>query len=202
MRNTKILRMVQLAVLIALILIMAFTNIGYIKAGVIEISLIMIPVVIGSMVMGAGAGAILGLVFGLTSFYQCFGMSAFGAVLLGINPFLTFLVCVVPRVLAGWLPGLIFKAMMKVDKTKTVSYFVCGLLGAFFNTLFFTSLLLLCFWKTDYIQSLCTTLNATNVFAFVIAFVGLNGALEMPASCVAGGMVSKALSKAKINKLS
>ena len=92
-------RMVQLAILTAIILLMAFTPIGYLHFGIIEITLIMIPVIIGAIVLGPGAGAFLGGMFGLTSFIQCFGMSGFGAALLSIQPVLTFLVCMIPRIL-------------------------------------------------------------------------------------------------------
>ena len=99
MKNKKTLEMVQMAVLIAIILIMAITPLGYLRTGGLEISLMTVPVVIGAMSVGPGCGAVLGLAFGLTSFYQCFGMSVFGAALLNINPFLTFLVCVPTRAL-------------------------------------------------------------------------------------------------------
>ena len=114
--------MVQMAVLISIILIMSFTPLGYLKIGVLSISLITIPVVVGAMTMGPKAGAVLGLVFGLSSFYQCFGMDAFGATLLGINPFFTFLVCIPTRMLMGFLSGVIFKALYKIDKTKFVNH--------------------------------------------------------------------------------
>ena len=84
--------MVEMALLIAIILIMAFTPIGYIKTFGLEITLIVVPVAVGAVVLGPAAGAILGGVFGLTSFIQCFGMSAFGAMLLSINPAGTFVV--------------------------------------------------------------------------------------------------------------
>ena len=64
--------MVQLAVLIAIMLILAFTPLGYLRIGPLAISLMTIPVVIGAMILGPAGGAVLGLVFGLTSFYQCF----------------------------------------------------------------------------------------------------------------------------------
>lgn len=197
MKNKKTLEMVQMAVLIAIILVMAFTSIGYIRTAGLSISIITIPVVIGAMIIGPKAGLILGAVFGFTSFYQCFGLDPFGATLLSINPFLTFLVCVPTRALMGWLVGVIFNAMKKIDKTKIVSYFVCGLLGAFLNTLFFMGMLILGFWNTEYLQGLNTTLfGGVNPLAFVIGFVGVNGLLEMPAACIGGGVISKALNKA------
>lgn len=193
MRNSKVTKMVQMAILIAIIVLMAFTPIGFIRTLGLEIQLIMIPVVIGAMILGPAAGAVFGFVFGILSFIQCFGMSPFGAVLLGINPFKTFLVCVPTRTLAGYLSGLIYKLLKKVDKTKLICYFAGGLAGAVFNTIFFMSTLMLFFWNTDYIQSL--NADGLNVFAFVVAFVGLNGLLEWPATCIAGGLVSKAVHK-------
>lgn len=73
--------------MIAIILLMSFTPLGYLRTAGLEVSLITIPVAIGAMIIGPKAGLLLGTVFGLTSFYQCFGMSPFGAALLGINPF-------------------------------------------------------------------------------------------------------------------
>lgn len=101
-------KLVQMAILIAVMLILAFTPLGYLKVGAIEITFMTIPVVVGAIILGPAAGAVLGGVFGLTSFIQCFGMSAFGAALLNISPILTFLVCMVPRILMGYLAGVIF----------------------------------------------------------------------------------------------
>ena len=85
--STKFL--VEMALLVAIILIMAFTPLGYIKTAGIEITLIVVPVAVGAVTLGPAAGAILGGVFGLASFLRCFGLNAFGAMLLSINPFLT-----------------------------------------------------------------------------------------------------------------
>ena len=76
--------LVEMALLVAIILLMAFTPIGYIKTAGLEITLIVVPVAVGAVTLGPVAGAILGGVFGITSFIQCFGMSQFGALLLGM----------------------------------------------------------------------------------------------------------------------
>lgn len=193
MRNKKVIKMVQLAILIAITLLMALTPIGYIKTGGLSIQMIMIPVTVGAMILGPGAGTLLGLVFGLTSFWQCFGMDIFGANLLAINPIFTFLVCVPTRVLVGFLTGVLFNAIKKIDKSKTICYFVGGLLGAIMNTAIFMSVLMLLFWNTEYIQGF--NASGMNVLVFVAFFVGINGLLEWPVTSIAGGIVSKAVSK-------
>ena len=61
--------MVEMALLIAIILIMAFTPIGYIKTFGLEITLIVVPVAVGAVVLGPTAGAILGGVIWTYKFY-------------------------------------------------------------------------------------------------------------------------------------
>lgn len=193
MRSTKTMKMAQMAILIAIVLIMAFTPLGYLKTAGLEISLITIPVAIAAMVLGPKEGAVIGAVFGLTSFYQCFGMSTFGATLLNINPFLTFLVCVPTRILEGYVAGLIFPWLLKADKTKTISFFLGGLITAVCNTVLFVGVLLLCFWNTEYIQSLNAA--GANILLFGAIFVGVNGVVEWIATTAAGGVIAKALAK-------
>ena len=67
MSRTKAL--VQMAIFSALIIVLAFTPfIGYIPLGFTRATIIHIPVIIGSLMMGPKKGAVLGGVFGLTSF--------------------------------------------------------------------------------------------------------------------------------------
>ena len=188
--SMKTLKMIQLALLIAIIALMAFTPIGFIRTPGLEITLIGIPVVVGAVLLGPAGGAILGAAFGLCSFLQCFGLSPFGAALLAINPFWTFVVCLVPRTLMGWLSALIFKGLQKVDKTRFFSFLAACLGGALLNTILFMTALMLCFGQTEYILG---KQGAMNVFAFVIAFVGVNGLIEGIVCAVAGTAVSKAL---------
>lgn len=116
----RTLRLTQLSVLVALLLILGFTSLGYLKVGFVEITLNVIPVAIAAVVLGPSAGAICGLIFGLTSFWQCFGMSAFGTMIFNVNPFFTFIICVIPRVLEGWLTGVIFKFISKCMRPRQI----------------------------------------------------------------------------------
>ena len=185
--------LVELALLTAIIVVMSFTPIGYLKTPIVEITFITIPVVVGAILVGPAAGAFLGGVFGLTSFIQCFGMSQFGAMLLSINPFLTFIICFVPRVLMGWLCGIIFRAMLKCDRTKFKlwAYGVGAFSGAALNTILFVITLILLFGRTDFILSIGDTLPK-----LIAAIVGLNGVIEAVVCTIVGAAVAKALSRA------
>jgi Predicted membrane protein len=189
--NFRTVKMVQLALFTAIIVLMAFTPIGYIKTFGLEIALIVVPVAIGAVTLGPAGGAVLGAVFGITSFIQCFGMSPFGAALLNINPLGTFVLCMVPRILMGWLTGLIFKTMNRFS--KTLSYAVANLAGPLLNTILFMTTLVLFFYRTDFIQGFVEKTGAGNVFAFIIAFVGINGLIEAIVCFVLGTAVSKAI---------
>lgn len=192
-KNQNTLRMVQLGLFTAIILLMAFTPLGYIKTPGLEITLLVVPVTVGAILFGPTGGAILGGIFGLTSFLQCFGMSAFGAVLLNINPIGTFIVTVVSRILMGWLTGLAFRAFRKSRAVKGIAYAAASLAGPLLNTLLFMTTLLLFFYNTEYIQSIAKSLGTGNIFAFVIAFVGINGLIEAAVCFVLGTAVSKAV---------
>lgn len=192
--STKFL--VEMALLVAIILIMAFTPLGYIKTAGIEITLIVVPVAVGAVTLGPAAGAILGGVFGLASFLRCFGLNAFGAMLLSINPFLAFLLYVPTRILTGWLTGLIYQGIRKTKIPSNVSITIANLCCPLLNTTFFMSMLVFGFYQTEYIQSFVQTLGVSNPFLFVIAFVGFNGLVEAVVCFIVGTAISAALKKA------
>lgn len=195
-QNQKLIYLVQLALLTAIVIVLAFTPLGYLKIGLLSITFLTIPVIVGAIALGPLAGAILGGVFGITSLMQCFGADLFGATLLSINPLFTGIVCIVPRVLMGWLCGLIFRGLARIDKTNFVSFIVSGLSGALLNTIFFMSGLILFFGQTDYIKEIWDTLApGANVLMFVIAFVGINGLVEAIACGSVGALISKAVSR-------
>lgn len=189
----RILRLTQLSVLVAVLIIFGFTNIGYIKIGVIEITLNVIPVAVGAIVLGPSAGAVCGLVFGLTSFWQCFGMSAFGTMLFGVNPFFTFVICVIPRVLEGLITGFVYKGLSKKFKGNTVPCTFASVCCPLLNTLLFVGSFILLFGKTDAFATLYGQSAATNIVGFFAWFVGLNGVVEAIAGFIIASAISKAL---------
>ena len=100
----------QLALLSAIIILMALTPIGYIRTPFLTVTLITIPVAVGAIILGPKGGTICGLVFGLTSFYTALtAPSAMMGAFMGVNPVYVAILCIVPRVLEGFLCGLIFE---------------------------------------------------------------------------------------------
>lgn len=188
--NTKTLRMVQLAVLAAILLIMAFTPLGYLRIGPVSITFLTIPVVIGAIVIGPAGGAVLGGVFGITSLIQCFGMDVFGTTLMGINPFFTIILCLVPRILMGLLVGLIFRALIGNTRLKTIPYAAAALSGALINTILFVGALILFFGNTDYLRQF-----GPNIWAILGVLVTANAAIEAAVCMVVGAAIAKALGK-------
>lgn len=196
-QQAKTLRMVQTAVLAAIIILMAFTPLGYLKVGTISITFLTIPVVIGAILISPVHGAILGGVFGMTSFVQCFGMDFFGTTLFGINPFLTFILCMIPRIIMGWLVGLIFQALAKLDKTRLWSFAVASLSGAVINTVLFVGALLLFFGNSAYIRSF-----GENFLVILSVLITVNALIEAVVCMIAGTAIAKALGKALAKSIS
>ena len=197
MNNTHASRtryLVELALMVTIIFVMAFTPLGYFRTLGLSITFLTVPVAVGAMILGPVGGAICGLAFGITSFMQCFGMGAFGTMLFSINPLGTAFVCIVPRILEGWLTGLIFKAIRQ--KMKNGAYLVASLACPFLNTLFFMSTLVLIFYHTDYIQGFVTSLGVSTPFTFVLAVVGAQGLIEAVVCFILAGAISRALSAA------
>lgn len=192
--NTKTL--VLLGVLTAIELVFLLTPIGTVPIGPLSISLGMIPVAIAAIAVGPVGGLILGSVFGIMSFLQCIGIgvpSGMGAVLFGINPFLAFIQRFIPRALDGFLVGLIYQGVAKLN--KQTACFVTGFCAAFLNTVFFMTALVVLFGNTEYVQGL---MAGRNVIAFIVGFVGINAVVEMVASTVVVGLIGVALHAARL----
>lgn len=187
-----------LGLMIAVLILMSYTPLGYLNIGPLAITFNMIPVAIAAIACGSMGGAILGAVFGLTSFGQCIGIggvSAMGATLFSISPVLAFIQRFIPRLLDGLLLGYIFKGVCKATKKSPLAGFVTGFFAAFLNTLFFMSALILLFGNTEYVQGL---IGGKNIILFVCTFVGINAVFEILASTVLTGVIAIALKKARL----
>ena len=196
MKNTNRMetrRLVQLALLAAITLVMAYTPLGYFRTPVLSVSFLTVPVAIGAMLLGPGAGALLGLIFGLTSFADAFTGGGMKAILLTLNPAACFVTTVVARVLCGFLCGLVFAGLSKAMKGGKLSYVLSALTCPLFNTVLFMGFIMLFYWNSEYIQEKCTALGVMNPFSLVIAMVGVQGLIELAVCGVLASVVSIAV---------
>lgn len=136
--TAQTLGMVQVALFAALIIILAFTPfLGYIPLGFTRATIIHIPVIIGSLMLGPKKGAFLGFVFGMTSFINntmnptatSFVFTPFfelGEVHGGIG---SVIICFVPRMLVGWFPGMCTVALSAFSGNRCFPLRLPGLRG-------------------------------------------------------------------------
>lgn len=188
--SARTLWMAQTAILAAIIILMAFTPLGYLRVGALSITFLPIPVVVGAILINPAAGAVLGGVFGLTSFAQCFGIDPFGTALFAISPILTLILTMVPRILMGLLVGLIFRALVKIDRTGVWSYAVASLSGALLNTVLFVGGLVWFFGNSEYLRQF-----GDSILAILGVLITVNALVEAIVTMVIGTMITKALSK-------
>lgn len=189
---SKVRGMIQVALFGAIIVIMAFTPfLGYIPLGFTRATIIHIPVIIGSLLLGPKKGAILGGVFGLTSlinntinptvtsfvftpFYN------FGEVSGGVG---SLIICLVPRILVGVVPYYVYKLAKKIRVKEGVSplgLIFAGVSGALTNTLLVMNLIFV-FFRDAYAEANGVAVKA--VYGFILSIIGING---VPEAIVAG----------------
>ena len=129
MKNERTYELVLMALFTAIIVIMAFTPLGYIPLVVINATIIHIPVILGALFLGPKKGAFLGFVFGLTSFinntFKAATASAFvfSPVLaynvVGVSGiFKSLYICFVPRILVGVVPYFVYILIRRALKSE------------------------------------------------------------------------------------
>ena len=195
-KRTKVARMTLLAMLVAILIVLAYVNIPMPMG--LSITFNMIPVAVAAMAMGFPGGIIVGGAFGLISFLQCFGifgLSPLGAALVNISPVLMFVQRFVSRVMVGVLAVVVYRAMDRTQAPLYVKGLVTGFASALFNTLFFMSLLVLFFGESE---KLAGSIAEKGVLMYIITSVGVNAVVEMAVAAIVTGAVGTALRKAKL----
>ncbi len=119
-RTNKMFRLVMTALLLAIVVVLQLIG-GYIKIAGTSISLVLIPIVVGSVTLGPSVGAFLGCAFGaMTIIAGITAQDFFTATLMQYEPVFTVLVCLVKATLAGLVPGIIFKSLSEKNKTAAI----------------------------------------------------------------------------------
>lgn len=145
--HRKTLKMVQLAILAALVVVLQLVG-SSIHVGPVSFSLVLIPIVVGAVLLGPTAGALLGLVFGaVTVIAGLTGADGFTFILLQYQPVVTVILCLAKATLAGLGAGWVFRALEKRQRWVAVilasaaapiintGIFVLGALGLLGETL-------------------------------------------------------------------
>jgi uncharacterized membrane protein len=199
--------MVQVALFAALIIVMAFTPfLGYIPLGFTRATIIHIPVIIGSLVLGPKKGAALGGIFGLTSFINntinptvtSFVFTPFyslGTYSGGIG---SVIICFVPRILVGIVPFYVYrliKRMGKKEGTSNLGLILAGLSGALTNTLLVMNLIFL-FFRDAYAAA--NSVSAGAVYGFILGIIGVNGVPEAIVAALLTLLIGKVLMSRKV----
>lgn len=203
MNKQKTSQMVLTALFTAIIIIMAFVPyLGYINLVIIKATLIHVPVIIGSILLGPKKGGFLGFVFGCTSLINntfnpsllSFAFSPFYSVgEIGGN-FWSIVICFVPRILVGVVPYFVYTGVRKLCKGKNGSDWLAlplaGVVGAFTNTLLVMNLIYFCF-SEQFAAAKQIALDA--VYGAILAIIAANGIPEAIVAAVLTTVVCKAL---------
>ena len=121
---SKTSRMVGLAIMIAIVISLQMVA-SYVKFGPFSITLALVPIIIGSAMYGAGAGAVLGAAFGVVTLIMCInGIDPGGYILWAANPPLTAVLCLIKGGLAGYATGFIY------EKIKAKNSYIRVLIAA------------------------------------------------------------------------
>lgn len=204
-RRSKTLGLVQVALFAALIIIMAFTPfLGYIPLGFTRATIIHIPVILGSILLGPKRGALLGFIFGMTSFINntmnptvtSFVFTPFytmGEIHGGLG---SVVICFLPRILVGVIPFFVYKFFNWILKKKQSGSLyalgVAGLVGSLTNTLLVMNLIF-AFFKDSYAAA--NGVATESVYAFILSIIGINGVPEAIIAAVIVAFVGRVLLK-------
>ncbi len=199
--KTNIRYLTELALLVAIMLVMNLTGLAMIPLPGQYASIMTVPVAVGAILLGPLAGGILGGFMGAISFYTAV-KTGFSTLILagydgGIVVALSVFNCFLPRILMGVCVGWIFRAIYKIDRTRTLSYYIGGIAAPLLNTLFYMTALVIIFFNAPTLAALLgDELMAKfqdNIFLFVCAYVGVQALIEAAVGCVISGSICKVL---------
>ena len=138
-----------------------------IKFGPFSITLVLAPIVIGAALYGIGAGAWLGLTFGVTVL-----ISGDASAFLTINPIGTVITVIAKGMIAGIVAAVIYKAIEK--KNKTVAVVAAGIACPIVNTGIF---LIGCY--LFFREWLIAVFGTTGFATVITGLVSVNFAVEL-----------------------
>ena len=168
--SKKTVHLAQFSMLLAIEAVVCFTPLGSLPAiGPMVATLGMIPVIITAIVLGTGAGTLMGAFTGLFSFLVWTFMPPNPLFAFVYTPvysignthgsFWSLVVCFVPRILVGTVTGLCLKAFTGLHWKNAAAYAASGALGSLTNTLLVLGGIYL-FFGSSYASALGQNLGA------------------------------------------
>ena len=192
-------------IFLSIILLCALTPLGFIHLGVIKATIIHIPIIIASIILGPKIGAALGFVFGITSIATntiaptllSFAFSP-AIPVLGTNQgsFWALFIAIVPRVLVGLLPYYIYKLFHRIKSEKSnqkTALFFTGLLSTFIHTFLVMGSISFLFHDA-YAQAINAD-STTAIFLAVLTVFVTNGLAEAALAAFLTALVAPPLLK-------
>ena len=182
---------IVLALLMALIFLMGQTPLGLIPLGFCNVTLLVIPVAVGTLFMGLKYGVLLGLTFGATSFVSALlRPSTLVGTLMGASLPMVIVMTFLPRLMVPVVIHFVHKAMAhKLEKTGLAVAAACGSLT---NTILYLGLMLIFY--------MICGIDNTAVLTAIGATAGGAGPLEAVAAALITPPIVLALRKAMHKK--
>ena len=161
------------AILLALVIVLQIFA-SSIPLGFANISLTLIPIVLGGMILGPLYGGLLGLVFGIiTLIMGITGRDYFTSVIFNDHPFLTTMVCIVKATAAGVGSAFIYRLFK--GKNKYVATFIAAGAAPIINTGLFV---LGALTMSDTLNANFVADGQTVIYFLVIVCAGINFIVE------------------------
>ena len=195
-KENATLRLVQLAILTAIIVVLQLTGTA-IKLNFLgtSISLVLVPIVLGAMLLGAKAGAFLGFVFGVIAFVAggVFGGDFFTYTLFQAHPFFTGLICIVKGTAAGWVAALVYKPIEK--KSSIGAVVTAGVAAPITNTGLFALGILLFF--SDFLSGSAAAEGTSALSLLFLGWIGINFIVELVVNMVLATVINRIIALAR-----
>lgn len=190
--------MATLAMLCGLLLVMGMTGIGFIPLPVIKATTMHIPVILGAVLLGPGAGATLGAVFGFCSIWA--NTTTPGLLSFAFSPFMStdglvgaaksIWIALGCRILFGLLAGLIWKLVKKIAKQDYIALPVTAVTATLCHTLLVMGSIYLLLAQ-QYAEAKNVAITA--VFGLVMGTVTASGIPEAIVAAILVTVIGKAL---------
>ena len=190
--------MATLAMFCGILLVMGATGIGFIPLPVIKATTMHIPVILGAVLLGPAAGAVLGGVFGLCSIWA--NTTSPGLLAFAFSPFMTteglpgvlksLWIALGCRILLGVIAGWLWKGMKRVLKQDYLALPVTAAVATICHTILVMGSIYLLLAQ-QYAQAKNVAITA--VFGLVMGTVTASGIPEAIIAAVLVTVIGKAL---------